>query len=58
MSKAGYRPIMITIPPEMFEAIENLRFDRRMSSNADAYRMLLQKGLEAIKAEPPCQHKE
>jgi hypothetical protein len=47
----GHHRKMLSVNLEMALAIRKLRFELELDSEADAYRLLLQKGLEAIQTE-------
>lgn len=38
--------VLITIPHEMLEEIENFQFENRIKNRTEAIRILIQKGLE------------
>jgi hypothetical protein len=47
----GYVRKIITVPPEVAAAVKEYRFQHRLESDVDAYRLLIQKGLEAAERE-------
>jgi hypothetical protein len=47
----GYVRKIITVPPEIAALVRELRFEMRLESDVEAYRMLIQKGLKAFEAE-------
>lgn len=51
---------MISVDDEMFEAIEDFRFERRFSTRSEATSELIRLGLEVIAKESECTniHKE
>jgi hypothetical protein len=41
---------IVSLPPELAEAVEDFRFSRRIGSEAEALRRLIELGLRAAKA--------
>jgi hypothetical protein len=47
----GYVRKILTVPPEMAAAVKEYRFQHRLESDVEAYRLLIKKGLEAAERE-------
>ena len=47
----GYVRKILTVPPALAAAVKEYRFAHRLESDVDAYRILIQKGLEAAERE-------
>jgi hypothetical protein len=52
----GFVRKILTVPPALAEAVKEFRFNHRLESDVDAYRLLIQEGLDSFerkeKAEP------
>ena len=47
----GYVRKILTVPPAMAEAVKEYRFAHRLESDVEAYRILIQKALDAAERE-------
>jgi hypothetical protein len=47
----NYARKLISLPPELARAVKDFRFRRRLENDTEAYRLLIQKGLEAFESE-------
>jgi hypothetical protein len=47
----GYTRKLISLPPALARAVKEFRFRRRLENDTEAYRLLIQKGLEAFERE-------
>jgi hypothetical protein len=47
----GYTRKLISLPPDLARAVKEFRFRRRLENDTEAYRLLIQKGLEAFERE-------
>jgi hypothetical protein len=47
----GYTKKLISLPPELARAVKDFRFRRRLENDTEAYRVLIQLGLEAAERE-------
>jgi metal-responsive CopG/Arc/MetJ family transcriptional regulator len=43
---------LVSLPPDLTEAVENYRFENRIRSESEAIRRLIERGLETAKAPP------
>jgi hypothetical protein len=44
----GYVRKILTVPPALAAAVKEFRFERRLESDVEAYRLLIQEGLESL----------
>ena len=54
----GYVRKVLTVPPQLAAAVKNFRFEQRLENDVEAYRLLIQKGLEAHERESKREREE
>jgi hypothetical protein len=54
----GYTRKLISLPPDLAQAVKDFRFRRRLENDTEAYRLLIRMGLEAAEREDEQQRKE
>jgi hypothetical protein len=47
----NYARKLISLPPLLAQRVKDFRFQRRLENDTEAYRLLIQKGLEAFERE-------